>query len=129
MSQLYNSSPQGYPGDEDQGGLSSWYVLSAMGIYSVCPGTDQYVLGSPMFNKITLTLEDGKQFVIEAENNSPDNVYITYAELNGVAYTKNWIAYADIVNGGKLKLVMSSTPNKERGTRMEDRPFSVSTDK
>ncbi|HBB01920.1 MAG: alpha-mannosidase [Bacteroidetes bacterium GWD2_45_23] len=129
MSQLYNASPQGYPGDEDQGGLSSWYVLSAMGIYSVCPGTDQYVLGSPLFKKVTITLEDGKQFVIEAENNSPDNVYIASAELNGLAHTKNWIAYADIVNGGKLKLVMSDAPNKERGTKMEDRPYSVSTEK
>ena len=128
MSQLYNVSPQGYPGDEDQGGLSSWYVLSAMGIYSVCPGTDQYVLGSPMFNKVTITLEDGKKFVIEAENNSPENVYIKDVKLNGVKHTKNWITYSDIVNGGKLKLVMSNTPNKERGIDIEDRPYSVSKD-
>ena len=129
MSRLYNASPQGYPGDEDQGGLSSWYVLSAMGIYSVCPGTDQYVLGSPLFNKITITLEDGKQFVIEAENNSPENVYISYAELNGKALSKNWITYADIVKGGKLRLVMSNIPNRERGTSWEDRPYSVSMNK
>lgn len=129
MSQLYNASPQGYPGDEDQGGLSSWYVLSAMGIYSVCPGTDQYVLGSPLFDKITITMEDGKQFVIEAENNSPENVYISYAELNGKALSKNWITYADIVKGGKLRLVMSNIPNRERGTSWEDRPYSVSMNK
>ena len=72
MSELYNASPQGYPGDEDQGGLSSWYVLSAMGIYSVCPGTDQYVLGSPVFNKITIELENGNQFIIEVVNNSDE---------------------------------------------------------
>ena len=82
--------------------------------------------GSPLFNKTTITLEDGKQFVIEAENNSPDNVYIAHAELNGLVYTKNWITYADIVSGSKLRLVMSDIPNKERGTNREDRPYSVS---
>ena len=127
MSELYNASPQGYPGDEDQGGLSSWYVLSAMGIYSVCPGTDQYVLGSPVFNKITIELENGNQFIIEVVNNSDENVYIDYAELNGVEHTKNWITYSDIVNGGKLKLIMSNTPNKMRGVNPEDRPYSVSS--
>lgn len=127
MSKLYNATPQGYPGDEDQGGLSSWYILSAMGIYSVCPGTDQYVLGSPMFNKITIKLENGKKFIIEAEKNNKENVYIDYAELNGVEHTKNWITYSDIVEGGKLKLLMSKSPNIIRGTNPEDRPYSISS--
>ena len=126
MTQLYDASPQGYPGDEDQGGLSSWYVLNAMGIYSVCPGTDQYVLGSPLFNKVTLTLEDGKEFIIEAEGNSAENIYIHSAVLNGVAFSRNWITYADIMQGGVLKFVMSDKPNKERGTGRVDRPYSVS---
>jgi putative alpha-1,2-mannosidase len=126
MTQLYDASPQGYPGDEDQGGLSSWYVLNAMGIYSVCPGTDQYVLGSPLFNKVTLTLEDGKEFIIEAEDNSAENIYIHSAALNGEAFSKNWITYADIMQGGVLKFVMSDKPNKKRGADREDRPYSVS---
>lgn len=126
MTQLYNASPRGYPGDEDQGGLSSWYVLNALGIYSVCPGTDQYVLGSPLFEKATITLEDGKQFIIEAKNNSAENVYIESASLNGKEFSKNWITYSDIVEGGKLTFVMSNKPNKERGTLHEDRPYSVS---
>jgi predicted alpha-1,2-mannosidase len=116
-----------YPGDEDQGGMSSWYVLSAMGIYSVCPGTDQYVLGSPVFNKVTITLENGKRFVIEATNNSKTNVYIQRASLNGRSYTHNWITYQDIAAGGVLHLDMSAQPDRQRGTAPEDKPFSVST--
>lgn len=127
MDRLYNGTEKGYPGDEDQGGMSSWYVLSAMGIYSVCPGTDQYVLGSPVFNKITITLENGRQFVIDAAGNDKTHVYINSATLNGKPYTHNWITYGDIAAGGTLHLEMSAQPNKERGTAADDKPFSVST--
>lgn len=126
MDRLYNSSENGYPGDEDQGGMSSWYVLSALGIYSVCPGTDEYVLGSPKFRKATITMEDGKKFVIEAKGNSKDNVYIQNATLNGKRHTCNYIHYSDIVNGGVLELQMGNQPEKTRGTAKEDRPFSLS---
>lgn len=126
MSRLYNSSEKGFPGDEDQGGMSSWYVLSALGLYSVCPGTDQYVLGSPLFNKHTITLENGNEFVIIAEGNSPENIYIQSATLNGRELTTNYITYTDIVDGGVLHLVMGSTPNKERGTKKFAAPFSLS---
>ena len=115
MDRLYNSSENGYPGDEDQGGMSSWYVLSALGIYSVCPGTDEYVLGSPKFRKTTITMEDGKKFVIEAKGNSKDNVYIQNATLNGKRHTRNYIHYSDIVNGGVLELQMGNQPEKTRG--------------
>lgn len=126
MDRLYNSSENGYPGDEDQGGMSSWYVLSALGIYSVCPGTDEYVLGSPKFRKATITMEDGKKFVIEAKGNSKDNVYIQNATLNGKRHTRNYIHYSDIVNGGVLELQMGNQPEKTRETAKEDRPFSLS---
>lgn len=126
MDRLYNSSENGYPGDEDQGGMSSWYVLSALGIYSVCPGTDEYVLGSPKFRKATITMEDGRKFVIEAKGNSKDNVYIQNATLNGKRHTRNYIHYSDIVNGGVLELQMGNQPEKTRGTAKEDRPFSLS---
>ena len=126
MDRLYNISENGYPGDEDQGGMSSWYVLSALGIYSVCPGTDEYVLGSPKFRKATITMEDGKKFVIEAKGNSKDNVYIQNATLNGKRHTRNYIHYSDIVNGGVLELQMGNQPEKTRGTAKEDRPFSLS---
>lgn len=126
MSKLYSGTEKGYPGDEDQGQTSSWYVLSAMGFYSVCPGTDEYVLGSPVFKKTTITLEDGKKFVIEAENNNQQNVYIQSSRLNGNEYSKNYLRYSDIANGGTFKLQMSSQPNKTRGTALTDRPYSLS---
>jgi predicted alpha-1,2-mannosidase len=126
MKKLYNATQDGYPGDEDQGQTSSWYVLSALGFYSVCPGTDQYVIGSPVFNKVTITLENGKQFVVKANRNNAGNVYIKDATLNGTAYTRNYITQADIVNGGVLEFNMDSQPNTSRGTGKADKPFSVS---
>jgi predicted alpha-1,2-mannosidase len=125
MQNMYNAGENGYPGDEDEGQMSSWYVLSAAGFYSVCPGTDQYVIGSPLFPKMTITLENGKQFTVEAEHNSPENVYIQSATLNGQPYTHNWLRHADIMNGGVLHLVMGPQPAKERGIAVADRPFSL----
>jgi predicted alpha-1,2-mannosidase len=129
MAKIYNASPSGFPGDEDQGETSSWYVLSAMGLYAVCPGTNQYVIGSPVFNKIIISLENGKQFVIEANKNSAKNVYIQSAKLNGNNYTHNWITYDDIMNGGTLHFEMSDTPNTTRGINDDDKPYSVSLKK
>jgi predicted alpha-1,2-mannosidase len=127
MDRLYNATEKGYPGDEDQGGMSSWYVLSALGIYSVCPGTDEYVIGSPVFPKATITLENGHKFVMEAKNNSKENVYIQSATLNQQALSKNYIHYSDMVTGGNLRFEMGQTPNKERGLKAADRPFSLSS--
>lgn len=127
MDKLYNSTERGYPGDEDQGGMSSWYILNALGIYSVCPGTDEYVIGSPLFPKVTITMEDGKKFIIEADNNSKENVYIQSATLNGESLEKNYITYSDIVDGGKLCFEMSDTPNEMRGISKDAAPFSLSS--
>jgi len=129
MDKMYNASENGYPGDEDEGQMSSWYVLSAAGIYSVCPGTDQYVIGSPLFKKITITLENGKKFTVEANNNSSRNVYIQSATLNGKPYTHNWINHADIMNGGVLHFEMGDKPALNRGLADEDKPFSLSKNK
>ncbi len=128
MDKLYNASENGYPGDEDEGQMSSWYVLSAMGLYSVCPGTSQYVIGSPVFNKITITLENGKKFIINASGNDKQNVYIQSATLNGQVYTHNWIQYKDINNGGELNFEMGNHPNKKRGIQKEDMPYSLSNE-
>jgi len=126
MDKLYNAGPKGYPGDEDQGQMSSWYVISALGLYSVCPGTDQYVIGSPIFEKATVSLENGKKFTVMANNNSKANVYIQSATLNGKTLNANYITYADINNGGTLVLQMGDKPNLTRGIGFEDRPFSLS---
>jgi len=128
MDKLYNATENGFPGDEDEGQTSSWYVLSALGLYAVCPGTDQYVIGSPVFQKATITLENGKKFIIQADNNSKQNVYINGASLNSKPYSHNWISYNDIMNGGTLLFTMSNQPNTTRALHPEDRPFSLATD-
>jgi predicted alpha-1,2-mannosidase len=126
MAKMYNATENGYPGDEDEGQMSSWYVLSSAGFYSVCPGTDQYVIGSPAFKKMTITLEGGKKFIIEANQNDDKNVYIQSATLNGKPYTHNWISHKDIINGGILHFEMGDSPNLQRGLANEDKPFSLS---
>jgi predicted alpha-1,2-mannosidase len=126
MDKLYNATENGYPGDEDQGQTSSWYVLSALGIYSVCPGTDQYVIGSPVFEKAIITLENGKKFIIKADNNSKENVFIQSATLNGDVYSHNWIRHEDITNGGELHFRMGDKPALNRGLEEENKPFSLS---
>jgi predicted alpha-1,2-mannosidase len=129
MRKLYQATPDGYCGDEDNGQTSAWYVFSALGFYSVCPGTDQYVLGTPLFRKATLHLEGGKDFVISAPNNSSGNLYVQGAALNGQPYGKNWIAHSTIVRGGEFKLTMGATPNKTKGVDPADYPYSFSTEK
>ena len=106
--------------------MSSWYILSSLGIYAVCPGTDEYVIGSPLFKKATITLENGNKFVIEAPENSKENLYIQSATLNGRLLDKNFIRYNDISDGGVLKFEMGSQPNKERCTTKYAAPFSLS---
>lgn len=128
MARLYNGTEQGYPGDEDQGGMSSWYVLSALGLFSVCPGTDQYVIGSPLFPRATITMENGNRFIVEAEGNSPDNVYIQSATLNNQPLERNWISYAELQQGGTLHLVMGPEPNRSRCINKDAAPFSLSAE-
>jgi predicted alpha-1,2-mannosidase len=125
MTKLYNATENGYPGDEDQGQTSSWYVLSALGFYSVTPGTGEYVIGSPMFKKISINLENGKKFVVDAPLNDKDHVYIQSSTLNGKPYTKNFITHNDLIKGGILKLEMSNKPNEQRGLSADDKPFSL----
>ncbi len=128
MNRMYRPTPDGYCGDEDNGQTSAWYVFSALGFYPVCPATDQYVLGAPLFKKTTLTLANGKQFVINAPANSADNKYIQSATLNGRLYEKNWLSHADILNGGSFNVIMAAQPNKSRGTSESADPYSISTD-
>ncbi|MDR2919781.1 MAG: GH92 family glycosyl hydrolase [Tannerella sp.] len=126
MDKLYNANPDGYCGDEDNGQTSAWYVLSAMGFYTVCPGMDEYVIGSPLFRKMTMNLENGKQIVINAPGNNKDNRYIESMKINGVSYSKNYIKHETLMNGGVIDFQMSLSPNKSRGTNKEDFPYSFS---
>ena len=128
MSRLYKATPDGYCGDEDNGQTSAWYVFSALGFYSVCPATDQYVLGTPLFKKVSLQLDNGKEFVIEAPANSAANLYVQGVTLNGQPYNKNWLSHFDIRKGGKIQFTMGASPNKSRGTAETAFPYSFSTD-
>lgn len=126
MDLLYTPHPDGLCGDEDNGQTSAWYVFSALGFYPVCPGVNEYALGSPLFNQITLHLENGKSFVLEAPDNAPERVYISEAAWNGKPYSKNYLRFEEVLNGGKLSLRMSAQPNLQRGVKIEDRPYSMS---
>ncbi|WP_085536133.1 GH92 family glycosyl hydrolase [Massilibacteroides vaginae] len=126
MNRMYTPGPDGYCGDEDNGQTSAWYVFSALGFYPVCPGTDEYVMGAPLFKKATLHFENGKKFVINAPENNSKNVYMESVKLNGQNYTKNYLKHADLHNGGVLDVKMSDKPATNRGVNAEDFPYSFS---
>jgi predicted alpha-1,2-mannosidase len=128
MDKLYHSNPDGYCGDEDNGQTSAWYVFSAMGFYPVCPGSDQYVLGAPLFPRIRVELENGNTITIEAPANSAENKYIHTMKINGQPYTKNWLSYQDLMKGAYLEMEMTSQPNKGRGTQKDSYPYSFSNE-
>ena len=126
MNKLYTAGPDGYCGDEDNGQTSAWYVFSALGFYPVCPGTDEYVMGTPLFKKATLHFENGNSLVIDAPNNSTENFYIDSMSFNGADHTKNYLRHEDLFKGGTIKVDMSNRPNLNRGTKEEDMPYSFS---
>jgi predicted alpha-1,2-mannosidase len=126
MEQLYQATPDGYCGDEDNGQTSAWYVFSAMGFYPVCPATDQYVLGTPLFKKMTISLSNGKKFIINAPNNSNENKYVQSILWNGKNYTKNWISHSALTKGGQMDWTLGKVPNKKRGAEVSAYPYSFS---
>lgn len=125
MDKAYNPGSKGYPGDEDQGSMSSWFVMSALGFYSVTPGSTQYAIGSPLFEKADIYLENGRIFRIVAENNSKENVYIQSATLNGEPFERSWIDHKEIMSGGELHFIMGPEPNKKRCIDKKSAPFSI----
>ena len=128
MNRMYTPTPDAYCGDEDNGQTSAWYVFSALGFYPVCPGTDQYVLGAPLFKKATIHLENGKNVVINAPENSQSNIYIQDMKVNGQEYTKNYYTFPMFTNGATIDIRMGDTPNKSRGVQAEDRPYSFTNE-
>ena len=129
MDRMYTPGPDGYCGDEDNGQTSAWYVFSALGFYPVCPGIPQYVLGAPLFKKAILHFENGKSLVINAPENSHENIYIESMKFNGQDYTKNYLDYNEMMKGGVLDIEMGDKPNKQRGIQPEDAPYSFSNEK
>ena len=126
MDRMYHPAPDGLPGDEDNGEMSAWYVLSALGLYAVAPGGAVWVLGSPLFERATLHLPNGARFVVEAPGNGADTPYVQSASLDGAAHTTSWVSHDDVVRGSTLQFVMGPEPNTRRATRVEDAPPSLS---
>ena len=115
MKRLYTSKPDGLCGNDDCGQMSAWFVLSALGFYPVCPGQNTYIIGSPLFDKAVIRLDDGKKFTIITQNGSGENKYIQISSLNGAAFSKPFITHSQIINGGELSFVMGENPNKMWG--------------
>jgi len=128
LSRMYGSDKYGlaFPGMDDQGSMSSWYVFSAMGFYPVDPSSPNYILGSPIFRHVTIHMGNGREFQIVAHNNSPANLYIQSATLNGKPWNKPWFSHADIASGGMLTLEMGALPNKNWGAAPGAAPPSMS---
>ena len=126
MNRMYTPGPDGYCGDEDNGQTSAWYVFTALGFYPVCPGTDQYILGAPLFKEATLHFENGNSLTINAPENSDENIYIESMKVNGEKYTKNYLQHGTMLKGGSIDIQMNSKPNLHRGTGEEDLPYSFS---
>lgn len=126
MEEMYRTGPGGLCGNEDMGSLSSWYVLSALGFYPVTPGSPNYVIGSPLIGKASIKISNESTFVIEAKNNSKNNVFIQSVSLNGKPLTKTWLSHSEITKGGLLVFEMGSEPNKKWGNSKTDAPPSMS---
>ena len=126
MNKFYNSNFDGYCGDEDNGQTSAWYVFSAMGFYPVCPASDEYAIGTPLFKKVTVSLPNGKDIILDAPDNSAGNFYIDGIKLNGKGWGKDYFKHGDLVKGARIIYKMVSEPNTKRGTAPEDRPYSFS---
>ena len=104
---MYSNGVDGLCGNDDAGQMSAWYIFSSLGFYPVCPGSDQYAIGSPLVKKAVLNLENGKTLIIVAENQSPKHVYVKEVKVNGKKINRNYLKHSDIVNGGKIVFVMS----------------------
>ncbi len=128
MNEMYSPKPDGICGNEDCGQMSAWYIMSAMGFYPLCPGSTQYAIGSPLFPKVTISLENGKKFTVIADSLSNKNIYIKAATLNGNPITRSWIDHAEIMAGGELRLTMASSPSETWGTQPSDLPSTAIAD-
>lgn len=125
MQKMYTPLPDGYCGDEDNGQTSAWYVFSALGFYPVCPGTDQYVIGSPLFRKATLLFENGHKTVLTAPDNSPETPYVSAIKINSKSHNKNYFTHSQLTTGCRVDFQMSATPMKNNANQY---PYSFSVD-
>lgn len=127
LTTLYKNEPDGVSGNEDCGQMSAWYVLSSLGFYAVTPGTNEYIIGTPLFDKATINLENGKTFTVVANNISKENKYIKSVTLNGQHHPKTFINHQDIMNGGSLVFEMTNAAT-DWGTQDENIPVTEITE-
>ena len=129
MNKFYTCNPDGYCGDEDNGQTSAWYVFSALGFYPVCPATDQYILGTPLFKKVEVSLPGGKSLSINAPDNGKDNCYISGMKVNGKKYTRTYLEHDLLKKGAVINFTMADEPTKNRSVSQQDRPYSFSNER
>lgn len=122
---MYRNEPDGLAGNEDCGQMSAWYVMSAMGLYAVDPVSGNYVFGTPLFARVVVDLGNGRQLVIEAKRNSPDEKYIKAVTVNGEPHDKLWISHATLAKGTTIVFTMSDQPNLALGTAEDVAPPSL----
>lgn len=128
LNRLYKPTPDGYCGDEDNGQTSAWYVFSALGFYPVCPATDEYVLGAPLFPKAVIHLENGNEIVLNAPQNSAENRYVSSLQWNQAEYTKLFVKHSELLKGARLDFNMTATPGIARQFVPADFPYSFSVE-
>ncbi len=128
MDKFYTPAPDGYCGDEDNGQTSAWYVFSALGFYPVCPASDQYILGTPLFKEVTVNLPNGNKINISAPENSSENFYVDGMTVNGKSYDKTYLTHEVLTGGADIEFTMSAEPNTGRATDKEARPYSLSNE-
>ena len=125
METMYAAEPDGLQGNEDVGQMSAWFILSAMGFYSVDPVSGNYIFGTPLFDRVVMKLAGGKELEIVARRSSPTDQYIQSVRFNGRPYTRSWFNHRDVIHGAKIVFEMGSTPNLNFGSDPEDVPPSL----
>lgn len=128
MNKLYTPTPDGYCGDEDNGQTSAWYVFSALGFYPVCPGSTQYVIGSPLFDEVKVKLPNGKKLTLTSHANGAKNRYIQSIKVNNTPWENNYFTHKQLLEGGHIEYTMGAEPNKSRGTMVSNAPYSMSNE-
>lgn len=128
MNRLYAPTPDGYCGDEDNGQTSAWYVFSAMGFYPVCPGSQQYVIGSPLFDEVIVERPGKQPIQLKSTDNNRDNRYIQSIYIDGKQWSRNYLTFDQLRNSDEISFEMGPQPNYQRGTMPSDAPYSLSNE-
>lgn len=125
INRMYRPEIRGLGGNDDCGQMSAWYIFGVLGFYPVCPGSDQYVIGAPFLKEVSIQLPNGKSLTVKAPKVSDKNRYVKKVLLNGKEYSKLYLTHADLLAGGVIEFDMASKPNKARGQKPADKPYSM----